>query len=124
MTYFVTGATGFIGRHLLQKLLLRKGTIYCLVRKESLAKFKELCERLGADKDRVVAIVGDLAKPRLGVAPQTGTRDQRTRSSTSSISPRCTTSPPTPKARSWRTSKARATRSRSPTRSRPAYSIT
>ena len=71
MTYFVTGATGFIGRHLLQKLLQRKGTIHCLVRKESLAKFKELCERLGADKDRVVAIVGDLAKPRLGVAPQT-----------------------------------------------------
>ena len=28
MTYFVTGATGFIGRHLLEKLLLRKGRIY------------------------------------------------------------------------------------------------
>ena len=28
MTYFVTGATGFIGRHLLERLLQRKGRIY------------------------------------------------------------------------------------------------
>ena len=28
MTYFVTGATGFIGRHLIARLLERKGTIY------------------------------------------------------------------------------------------------
>ncbi len=71
MTYFVTGATGFIGRHLLAKLLLRKGTIHCLVRKESMAKFDELVERLGADKGRLVAVAGDLSKPRLGVAPAT-----------------------------------------------------
>ena len=71
MTYFVTGATGFIGRHLLERLLERKGTIHCLVRKESLAKFKALCEELGADEDRLVAVVGDLAKPKLGVAPAT-----------------------------------------------------
>ena len=69
MTYFVTGATGFIGRHLLERLLLRKGKIYCLVRKESVAKFDELRERLGADKDRLVAVTGDLSKPRLGLTP-------------------------------------------------------
>ncbi len=69
MTYFVTGATGFIGRHLLQRLLERKGTIHCLVRKESLAKFKALREELGADEKRMVAVVGDLAKPNLGVTP-------------------------------------------------------
>ncbi|MBX3697372.1 MAG: SDR family oxidoreductase [Dokdonella sp.] len=69
MTYFVTGATGFIGRHLLERLLQRKGRIYCLVRKESMAKFEALRERLGADKDRLVAITGDLGKPRLGVTP-------------------------------------------------------
>ena len=69
MTYFVTGATGFIGRHLLEKLLLRKGRIYCLVRKESLPKFNDLCARLGAGKDRLVAVTGDLGKPRLGVTP-------------------------------------------------------
>ena len=67
MTYFVTGATGFIGGRLLEKLLVRKGTIYCLVRKESLAKFEALRERLGADDKRLVAVTGDLSKPRLGV---------------------------------------------------------
>ncbi|MEO6688017.1 MAG: SDR family oxidoreductase [Dokdonella sp.] len=69
MTYFVTGATGFIGRHLLQRLLERKGTIHCLVRKESLTKFKALREQLGADEKRMVAVLGDLAKPNLGVTP-------------------------------------------------------
>ncbi len=69
MTYFVTGATGFIGRHLLERLLERKGTIHCLVRKESMGKFKELSERLGADDKRLVAVVGDLSKPKLGLSP-------------------------------------------------------
>ncbi|MEZ5463395.1 SDR family oxidoreductase [Dokdonella sp.] len=69
MTYFVTGATGFIGRHLLEKLLLRKGKIYCLVRKESIPKFEELRDRLGADKERMIAVTGDLARTRLGVTP-------------------------------------------------------
>ncbi len=69
MTYFVTGATGFIGRHLLQRLLDRKGTIHCLVRKGSLRRFETLREELGADGKRLVAVVGDLAKPQLGLAP-------------------------------------------------------
>jgi NAD(P)-dependent dehydrogenase (short-subunit alcohol dehydrogenase family) len=74
MTYFVTGATGFIGGHLLPKLLERKGTIYCLVRKESLAKFAALRERLGADEKRLVAVTGDIAKPKLGVSAQAATQ--------------------------------------------------
>ncbi|HEX7111819.1 MAG TPA: SDR family oxidoreductase [Mizugakiibacter sp.] len=69
MNYFVTGATGFIGRHLLERLLARKGTVYCLVRKGSEEKFEALRERLGATKQRLVAVRGDLAKPKLGVAP-------------------------------------------------------
>src|SRR5690606_37681796 len=69
MTYFVTGATGFVGRHLLERLLERKGTIHCLVRKESIGKFDELREKLGVDERRLVAVVGDLARPKLGVAP-------------------------------------------------------
>ncbi|MCE5233358.1 MAG: SDR family oxidoreductase [Mizugakiibacter sp.] len=69
MSYFVTGATGFVGRHLVERLLARKGTVYCLVRKGSEGKFEALRERLGAPKDRLVAVRGDLAKPRLGVAP-------------------------------------------------------
>ena len=35
MNYFVTGATGFIGRHLVEQLLERDGTIYVLVREGS-----------------------------------------------------------------------------------------
>ena len=35
LNYFVTGATGFIGRHLIEELLKREGTIYALVREGS-----------------------------------------------------------------------------------------
>ena len=35
MSYFVTGATGFIGRYLVSNLLKRKGTVHVLVRKGS-----------------------------------------------------------------------------------------
>ena len=69
MTYFVTGATGFIGRHLLTHLLARKGDVYCLVRKGSLQKFEDLRERLADDGKRLIAVPGDLAKPMLGIAP-------------------------------------------------------
>jgi len=69
MTYFVTGATGFIGRHLLAKLLARKGEVYCLVRKGSQEKFEELRARFGADGKRLHAVSGDLSKSALGVSP-------------------------------------------------------
>src|ERR1700743_3123621 len=67
MAYFVTGATGFIGRFLLVELLKREGTIYVLCRASSLDKLDELRDRLGADETRIVPIVGDLSKERLGV---------------------------------------------------------
>ena len=68
MSYFVTGGTGFIGRHLIDLLLERKGTIYVLVRSSSKAKFKALSERWGKDAKRVVPITGDLSRPLLGVS--------------------------------------------------------
>ena len=43
--YFVTGATGFIGRFLLDQLLKREGTIYVLCRASSLDKLDELRSR-------------------------------------------------------------------------------
>ena len=49
MNYFVTGATGFIGRHLVEELLKRDGTIYALVREGSRGRLDELVERLGPD---------------------------------------------------------------------------
>lgn len=69
MTYFVTGATGFIGRHLLEHLLARKGEIHCLVRRESMKKFEALRERFGNAGKRLIAVPGDLTQPMLGVAP-------------------------------------------------------
>jgi len=71
MAYFVTGATGFIGRHLVERLLARSGTIYVLVRKGSEAKLEELRRRTGGGADRIVAVAGDLAAPKLGVDEKT-----------------------------------------------------
>ncbi|MEX1142664.1 MAG: SDR family oxidoreductase [Thermoleophilaceae bacterium] len=68
MDYFVTGATGFIGRHLVAELLEREGTIYVLVREGSRGKLDALVRRLGAEEGRIVAVPGDLSRPRLGVA--------------------------------------------------------
>jgi NAD(P)-dependent dehydrogenase (short-subunit alcohol dehydrogenase family) len=68
MAYFVTGATGFIGRYLVANLFKRGKPIYVLVRRGSQKKLAALRERLGADERQIVGIVGDLAKPQLGVS--------------------------------------------------------
>src|SRR5215212_9806181 len=70
MSYFVTGATGFIGRHLVELLLEREGTIYVLVREGSKGRLEELRNRWGVDSDQVVGIVGDLSQRRLGVSDE------------------------------------------------------
>src|SRR5678809_1343725 len=62
MTYFVTGATGFIGKRLMERLLAREGTVYVLVREQSRDKVAALWS-----DERVVPVVGDLASPLLGV---------------------------------------------------------
>jgi len=66
LNYFVTGATGFVGRHLVEELLKREGTIYVLVREGSRGKVDSLTQRLNAG-DRIVPVPGDLSKPGLGV---------------------------------------------------------
>jgi NAD(P)-dependent dehydrogenase (short-subunit alcohol dehydrogenase family) len=68
LTYFVTGGTGFIGRHLVERLLEREGEIRVLVREGSTDKLDALIERWGAG-DRVKPVIGDITQPRLGVEP-------------------------------------------------------
>jgi NAD(P)-dependent dehydrogenase (short-subunit alcohol dehydrogenase family) len=71
MGYFVTGATGFIGRHLVERLLKREGTLYVLVREGSRGRLEELRNQWGVGEDRVVPVIGDLTQPRLGVDDET-----------------------------------------------------
>ncbi|MFN8151578.1 MAG: SDR family oxidoreductase [Solirubrobacterales bacterium] len=70
MSYFVTGATGFIGRNLVELLLERNGTVYVLVREGSKGRLEELRNRWGVSEDRVVGVVGDLSQPRLGLSDE------------------------------------------------------
>ena len=69
MAYFVTGATGFIGRHLVERLLEREGAIYVLVRSGSTGRLDALIHRWGGS-ERVVPVIGDLSKPLLGLDPE------------------------------------------------------
>ena len=68
MAYFVTGATGFIGRYLVENLLKRGRPIYVLVRKGSEKKLAAMRARWGADDKQVIGINGDLEKAGLGVS--------------------------------------------------------
>jgi len=69
MNYFVTGATGFIGRRLVEKLLRREnGTVYYLILERELSMVEQLRQRWGNVAERTVPIVGDLTQPRLGVS--------------------------------------------------------
>ena len=69
MSYFVTGATGFIGRRLIHELVdHRDGEIFVLCRQGSLGRMQLLIEEWGSD--RVVPVVGDLGSPGLGVDPK------------------------------------------------------
>jgi len=67
MSYFVTGATGFIGRHLVELLLRREGSIQVLVREGSRERLEELRKGWGDAGQRVIPVVGDLLAARLGV---------------------------------------------------------
>ncbi|MGM9425832.1 SDR family oxidoreductase [Hydrogenophaga sp. MI9] len=69
MHYFVTGATGFIGKRLVKKLLERKGAVvHFLLRKESEGKVAELREFWGVSAARAQPVFGDLTAKKLGVS--------------------------------------------------------
>ena len=77
MAYFVTGATGFIGRHLVQELVdNRQGEIFVLVREGSQEKLDALVRQWARSEygaDRVTPVVGDLQAERLGVSQEWAT---------------------------------------------------
>jgi len=68
MHYFVTGATGFIGKRLVRKILERKGTVvHFLVRDRSAKRTAELLGYWGVDESRAFPVRGDLSLPGLGI---------------------------------------------------------
>ena len=67
MQYFVTGATGFIGRQLVPLLLARGGEVSVLVRPASRDRFAALRERLHPQGRRLREVIGDIAEAGLAV---------------------------------------------------------
>jgi len=70
LSYFVTGATGFIGRHLVEDLLRnRQGDIHVLVREGSREKLDRVMEKWAAagDTSRIKPVTGDLGQAHLGL---------------------------------------------------------
>src|SRR3954466_4364183 len=68
MSYFVTGATGFIGRHLVERLLERDGDIHVLVREGSEDKLERLRAAAGDKAARIKPVKGDISDPSLGLS--------------------------------------------------------
>lgn len=69
MIYFVTGASGFIGKRLVRNLLARPdATVYFLMRNATAERLEKLRKYWGADGQRAVAVSGDLNEPGLGVS--------------------------------------------------------
>lgn len=77
-TYIVTGGTGFLGRHTIERLLERdpSAQVHVLVRPGSLSKFERSAERW-PDRARVHALVGDLTAPGLGLRTRSCSRPTR-----------------------------------------------
>jgi len=66
MNYFVTGATGFIGKFLIERLLTRpEAHIWVLTRANSQDKFAALTSRFGDDGQRLKMVEGDITTPGL-----------------------------------------------------------
>jgi NAD(P)-dependent dehydrogenase (short-subunit alcohol dehydrogenase family) len=69
MSAFVTGATGFIGKRLVRRLLQRDNEpVYILVYKPTPELIAGLKEFWGAEANRVTLIEGDISKSDLGVS--------------------------------------------------------
>ncbi len=70
MRYFITGATGFIGKFLTENLLKRGGEVLVLLRPGSEAKFAALKARFPYQASQLKAVMGDLSQPGLGLSAE------------------------------------------------------
>ena len=71
MRYFLTGATGFIGSRLAQKLLEREASVvYFLVRDRQHERVASLLERWNVGPERAIAVVGDITRPHFGISAE------------------------------------------------------
>lgn len=74
----LTGATGFVGAHLLAELLRDPARrVLCLTRQDGILPLRLVFDRYGLDPSalsRVTTIPGDLAAPGLGLSPQNRAR--------------------------------------------------
>ena len=69
MIYFVTGASGFIGKRLVRALLSHPGsTVYFLLRNASPERVARLREYWKTDETRAIPVAGNLITAKLGVA--------------------------------------------------------
>lgn len=69
MNYFITGASGFIGKRLVARLLQRPGsTVYFLSRAGEADRVDELRAWWGVDETRAIPVTGDLTEPLLGIS--------------------------------------------------------
>jgi NAD(P)-dependent dehydrogenase (short-subunit alcohol dehydrogenase family) len=69
MRYLVTGASGFIGKRLVRKLLAAPdNVVFFLIRESSSAKIPALLQYWSADPARAVALFGDVREPGLGLS--------------------------------------------------------
>ncbi len=69
MNYLITGGTGFIGRFVIERLLtMPEANIHVLVRPGSEGKLDNIRDSLGASKERLSELCGDLTAQNLGIA--------------------------------------------------------
>lgn len=67
--YLVTGATGFIGRFIVEELLKQpNAVVHALIRQGSEYKLERIRADLGVSEAQLKAIKGDLTQPNLGIA--------------------------------------------------------
>jgi short-subunit dehydrogenase/thioester reductase-like protein len=77
MAYLLTGGTGFIGKHLIDRLIVRGKPIYVLVRPGSRGLLDELiATRWAAHAQQVVPLAGDITEPLCGLSVADRTRLQ------------------------------------------------